>query len=598
MGVVGICLSACVLRAWSVSRWSWMDDDWVYMERSHALGVGRFLFQNYNGHVMPLGFAMVWVMAKVAPLSHGAVVAVTVAWSGVTVLSWALALREVCGERLRALVPLLLIALTPLNIQATVWWAAAVQTLALQTTLAVCVYLAARLAREDRRKGSATAVWLVVAYAVGLMTWEKDVLVLLPIVGVLMYLGHGPWRRRLVRLRGTFLALGAVTVGYVAFYVLATRDQSMSLTPVHMELDRSPVDVVQSFWQLLSRLLAPAFLGGPWGTLPTDRHLHDTSPWWFALLTTLAVGCIAVLGLLGRRRVGIVVAMVSVYAALAWGLVVLSSRHDILGLTEVGVERYAIDIFVVACTGLALVLAPEATRCPGQSRVEGVRAAVRRGASSSAAVAGAPRVAVSCVLLLAASLVAADVTATVRLGVSPARAWVSNLTSDIDRRAPVALVDADAPAKVLFTPFWGRATQLSRMLAPLGNHVSFGGPSARLYRVDADGHLRHVELAVASQSRPGPVTDCGYALGPGQVLRVPMSQALYRYTWGVQLDGFSGQAGSVVVEVDGHRLPFRIRRGLNSPQAVVVSQVSDVVLRSTSARGVVCVTDVRVGAIR
>ena len=104
-------------------------------------------------------------------------------------------------------------------------------------------------------------------------------------------------------------------------------------------------------------------------------------------------------------------------------------------------------------------------------------------------------------------------------------------------------------------------------------------------------------LALASVSRPGPVAACGYALAPGQEVDLAMSHALYSYRWGVQVDGFAGHSGSVVLSMDGHELPMRIHAGLNSPQAVLVSTVSHVRLRSTSRRGTICITDVRVGAI-
>ncbi len=74
VGVVAIIVAALVLRGWSVSRWSWESDDWVYMERTRSLGFVDYLFQNYNGHVMPGQFLIEWLATKAVPLAHGVAV--------------------------------------------------------------------------------------------------------------------------------------------------------------------------------------------------------------------------------------------------------------------------------------------------------------------------------------------------------------------------------------------------------------------------------------------------------------------------------------------------------------------------------------------
>ena len=431
-----------------------MNDDWVYMERAHSLGFWRFVFQNYNGHVMPGCFFIVWLVAKSAPLSHGAVVVVTALWSAAAGLCWVAALRELCGERIRTLVVLLLVVLTPLSIQATIWWASAVQFLALQTTLALCVYLTTRLARHPQR---GTYLALLLVYGIGLLMWEKNVLLLVPILGVLTVVADGSLRERWNLLRGHVLGLVGVTAGYAVLYLVAVRDQSMSLTPIHMEWDRGALVVASSLWRLGSRLLAPAAMGGPWNTLPVDKAPHLSAPLWLGVTTTSLVVALTLLCILTRRSGFVAAAMVALYGGLAWGLIVFSSRYDMLGLTEVGIERFAVDIFSVACVGLAMTLMPQsgpsALAAP-LFRVHRITDLIQHGFKHRAT-------AITTLALVAASVVTADATAISRIGISPARAWVDNLSSDLGGRGSVTIVDDYAPQRVLFPPFWGSTAKLS-----------------------------------------------------------------------------------------------------------------------------------------
>ena len=132
-------------RAWTVSRWSWQDDDWLYMDGTHDLGLFAYLFQDYNGHLMPGGFLVSWVVTKVAPLEFWVPVVLVSAASGVLVLVWARTLARLVGEHAVVLAPLALLSLTPLLIRPTVWWASALQALPLQFFLALMIGLAARV---------------------------------------------------------------------------------------------------------------------------------------------------------------------------------------------------------------------------------------------------------------------------------------------------------------------------------------------------------------------------------------------------------------------------------------------------------------------
>ena len=586
VAVVVLLATVLALRLWSVSRWSWMYDDWVYMQQARSMGFVDFLFQNYNSHLMPGEFLVVWVTTRVAPLSHTAVVILTALAATAATAAWALALRELCGERLRTIVPLALIGLTPLHLQGTIWWAAALQTIPLQAALAGCVYFAARLARHGRR---ADRIGLLLVYVAGLAMWEKALLLAIPIAAVMVYLAPrqpGRWRR-LIR-EGCLL--GAVALCYAAIYLGATRRESTGPFPVEFKVQPARA-VAGSFGELVGHLLSPGLLGGPWGTLPTEASLQAHPPAWQVVMTCVVVAVGLVAASVVRRSAWVPLGMVVVFGAISWGLLALSGRLEVLGLTKLGYERYAADIFMVLCLAVALWMTPEAVR-PATGRR-------RSGPLQQHLPQRLPRVAaVGIVGAVVASLGVANVVAVHQIGVSPARAWVDNVTAEVKERGPVTIVDAYAPDHVLFAPFFGEYARLSRILVPLGDQVRFDGPADRLFTVDADGRLAEATIVPAIRSKPGPTPDCGYALGPGDRMVIPMTDSLYEFSWMVQVNAFTSAEGGVVVEVGEHALPFAIRSGLNSPRAIIRSDSGDEVrIESTAVDGVICVTDVIVGAV-
>ncbi len=283
-------------------------------------------------------------------------------------------------------------------------------------------------------------------------------------------------------------------------------------------------------------------------------------------------------------------AMVVTYGGIAWGLAVLG-RLDLVEVTRVGYERYALDTFLVLCLALAMCLAPEAERRPRDNRHSAAT-------PPSARLTPLGRRAVGGVVVagLAASLLAANLSAVDRIGISPARSWVDKVVAQGTSGEQVVLVDGLAPDDVLFPRFWGEYARLSRMLKPLAD-VSFDEPGRRLRMVAPDGRFVPVALLPAIRSKRGPVRDCGYALAPGESVRVPMTGDLYDFRWGLEVNAFSSSAGAVEVELADRSVPLRIEPGLNAPQAIVVGAVDEIRISWEADEGVICVTDVLVGSL-
>ena len=197
---------------------------------------------------------------------------------------------------------------------------------------------------------------------------------------------------------------------------------------------------------------------------------------------SITVVVVAVLWALRRyQRAWLPVTMALGYYLISCGLLLYSERYDLLGALSVSDERYLADPLAVAVLAVAMVMASR-RRGPRTVPLEQHRPSRwrRRGAALLAAALGA-------------SLVAGNVTAEMKIGTRPGRHWVESVTTDIDRRQPVELLDTYSPPKVLQQAFFGEEARMSRVLSPLHADLGFGGPAEHLWLVGDDGHLRQIE---------------------------------------------------------------------------------------------------------
>lgn len=577
-GVLVLALTTLLLRAWTLSRWSWDNDDWIYMHNVDRMGLWEYLFQDYNGHLMPGGFLVTWVITRVAPLNFWLPVVLVSLTCAALVVLWSVALARLAGPRLLTLAPLSLVALSPLYLRPTLWWAAALQALAMLVFMALCVICAERWTRSRSR---ADLVRLVVAYAGGLLFWEKAVLLVLPVCAVLVMAEDGSLRARLASARAPVASLAAVTLAYLpVFFVLTSGESDNSI-----EFDAAATEggALEFLARGFSEMIAPALLGGPWGTLPVNGDVFGHPP----LGQSLVLGSLLVVAALVavRRRPGawIAIAMAALYAGIAWGMILFSNRFILTGQHAVTDERFSADVLAATVVAVALVMgcAPPAGRR--------TREAAPRESVLVAAV----------VLALAASLVVSNVWALERIGVHPGRAWVENLRAGLaGRPAPVTLWDSNTPDSVLQPAFFPDEARLSYVLAPYRDRVRFSQPDRRLTLVNPQGGLDDVAVAEQSVADPGPDEGCGYALGPGDSATVAMSSELYFWDWAVQVNTYAASGGTLAVTVGGTTTVLDVPAGLEQHQVQLRTAVEDrITLRMSDDSDTICVTDVIIGGV-
>ena len=571
--LVGVLVVATfALRLWSVTRWSWNTDDWIYMHDASVDSFLPYVFQSYNGHFMPGQFVVVWVLNALAPLDHTVVAVVTALWAAALAGLWAITLRDLWGTGPVTWGALLLLTLSPLMVHPTMWWAAALQTLALQTCFAACLYFAARILRTGGAEG---AVGLVVSYGVGLLMWEKVLFLALPVAVVLLHGSAGSLRDALRQHRRVLIWVAGLSAAYLLLFLVASRLSGPATNnDVTIETARSLGDAGGFFYDLWADLLAPGLLGGPWNTLPTPEQF-DSAPG--AAVSAVALVALLALGgwLLRRdRRAWLPLSAAVVYAMVAWGIILFSSRFDIVSWHRLGYERYAIDAFVV----LVVLL---------------VAAAVGRGEREPAR--SPHRVGVVLVGLLAVSLALASTAAVLRFGESPTGPWLANLEEGTQE--PVAVVDRYAPEPVMEAVFWADKAKLSYLLAPWADRVSFQGPATELHVVDEDGRVSAATFEPTSTAPVGPVADCGYLVeGDGPTQAVDVAPDLFAYEWVLKVDAFSGEGGTLLVRGD-EELEVPIPAGLSSQQVAFVGTPDSFELAMQDEGTNACITGLSVGTV-
>ena len=590
-GVVVIALSGLVVRLWLGLQFTWLDDDWTYIARSNTLPLPRFLLESYNGHVGPGQFLLVWLVARLAPLSFGFATSVAAAMSAGAVLVWGAALRRVFGPQRLVLLPLAVMAFSPIALWAGLWWASAVQAVPLQLCTGVMVLFAARWTTTRARFD---LVGLLGAFVVGLVFWEKALLSVIPALGVVWMMTPGTTRRRLRAGLPALVVLAAASVTYLVAYAAVVRLYPGTWYSSARVDDRTGWELVAGMVRGASvavrDVLATGLVGGPWELVPFG--LTVTLPGSSAVGTLVAALLGLVLVVRGAcRRHGIVpVLMIVLYVGTALALASWSSASALIGVDAMRNPRLMADSLVVTLLGLLLLVVPTAPETASGATRDWPWHALRTPRPLVTATSAA------LVLVMVVGLVAGVRGLWLETRARPAMGWADTFQADVDSERPVLLADGRPPVEVYPYGFWPEEAWLSSMLAGVPG-ARFSGSGPALSVIGADGHLVPAEVERHAGTTRGPVPDCGYAIGPGEVLDLPLDTELYAWNWGVEASFVAGDAASLVLEVDGTDIPLQVAPGVSTVLAPVNSSVSEVRVTSSRSSGTVCLVGLAFGSV-
>jgi hypothetical protein len=600
----GIILAVVAWRSWAVLQWTFQRDDWRYISAAARLPFFDFITTQYAGHLQVGQFALVWLVSRAAPLDYVVAVLPVLAVTALGgVLIWKF-LEALFGERSGNLVPLAVFMLCPLSTRSTLWWAASLQTIFLQVFIVASLFAALLYVRAPSWKRLSV---VVLAYAGALLFWEKALLILpLMALFVVLFLGPGRgWsriRRVTIGLWRMWLALTAITVPYVTWYFSVASAQ-LTYHPTATQIRRLSLD---SF----DYAVIPSYLGGPWRAPSVGRAAVYQLPLAARTLVLLAFAAIVTTSLLLLRQAWRAWVLPFAYIGMTLGLVA-TSRIGVVG-PIVGLDaRYTADsvpIFALAL-GLAFMVPKDRERdrkWSKRSLVFEIGSGPRRWSLGGPAprVMGMSPTATRRALalsLVAAYAVSAMITNAGLAGLASKysiKDWLANVRTSIDARPDASIVDDYLPPQASpLRALISDSVALSRVLAPIAQHVRWNAPSDSMYMFDHQGHLRPAALDSKGMANPGPVHHCGYPLNASHPhararLPVPLPE---RRRWGVQLGYFSEKGATGEVTIDGDQQFVTFLPGLNPLFLVHRGAVSSVDLEVTD--NPVCVSYVRVGIL-
>lgn len=584
VGWVGIFALTLAMRVYMLRSWSWLQDDLLLTAWAPTKGFVDYVLTDFAGHVLTGELAIAWVYTTLDPLNYFWPALTIVVFSALVVIAWGLALREIFGERLHLLLALVVINLTPGMTAISLWWISCLNIFPMLASMGFGVWFLARyLLREQSRRD---LVGMNVSYALGLLMWEKSLLVTVPLFFLVLLLGPPTVKKAMPLAVRIFWPTAVVTVAYLAFFAWSVHGSDSAGPGRYSRSLGAAAELVQHG---TADITLPALLGGPFQSVDNPLSAFPSVPVALAvLLWTLALA-LAVGGVLLRRRGGVALTMIATYAAISWGLVFFSSRFSGVGAGILAVPRYSADLLPVVLLGCLFLVTP--------TRVE--TEPLRRHISPTTLL----RIREMLVVYLVLASVVAVVTS-MRLWnaveSSSTKPYMDNLVADAQALGKADIYDDVVPQRLVSGILLPDASRTSAILRPLDLPLRYDEPTEQFAMVNDDGHIRLAGIPGGVQSvSPGPDGACGYGVDEGETTSVQLTGQPFAYTWGMEITYFTGSDARIAVQTDTDRLeltmPVTSSGGVGKRQFLISGPISALTIEGLDGTSAVCITELRVG---
>jgi len=582
---VGLILIAVQLiwRHDLLDRAYFSNDDYIYLYRAVTQHLGwDYLMYNYDGQLMPVGFAIVWALAHAAPLNWTAAVAVTLVLQAAASLSLLYALRVLFGPRWLVLVPLAFYLITPLTVPTLGWWAASLNNLPMQIAVPLAVAWHVRYLRRGAFRYALFAAAAILLAQASYLKGGIIPLVLLALTSA--YFVSGTWDRNLLttlRRHGRVWGLyGGLMVLQVAVYLMRWN----SGTRTHLLSPKFGQSLTFT-WRLVGETFVTYAVGGPWKWVTAGVNYGTPRPsvaqvviGWLVLLALVAIS-------VRYRRVAYRAwVILFAYVLVADVLPPLLGRMAVIG-PIIGFEtRYVADAAPLVAMLGALAFLPLAGEkrpyvrpLPAGQQLP-VLAGLACGAYAVAAVWSVHGYGKLLGDTRGASYVA------------NARQALRHIPAGADvypRRMPGYVMD----------PLFANRAQSPDLLAPLvpasqRAELLRRRPTEMPLVLDDTGHLKPAKVVGPASGAPAPGHAC-WETTFGSV-QIPMSQHIPSGTWTVQLSYLAAAPANIVVDLgDGHAV-VPVARKLGRVY-FPISGTADQIKITAPASSKLCVGDVTVG---
>ena len=488
-----------------------------------------------------------------------------------------------------ALLPLSILALSPVFVEPMQWWAASALALPMQISLGLMVIAACRWTESRNRPDLA---WLAAAYLFGLFFWHKSLLLTVPAAFVLVALARGSVVQRL----RSVLCAARSAVPHLRCPISCSSATSprraARATTSEPTLEGRTFSDASSSTPTVRRHVPAVAAGWPLGEhagrqRPVERSPPRPSP---RPCSSSAPRCSSG-SPCDHRQVLWLLVLPLIYTVLSLGVVLFSTRADDVW-DVMTLERYFVDPIAVAMLAVALM----------------IRAARPVGPDAAAAVAARSRTEQVVLTLMAMSLVVSNIQAADRIGTHPGSA--------LDRRT-CGRTSYASPSSAPTTHPWSSGTPTPRTRSsnlcggtrrpscptcccPSATRWRSASRPTRCTRSTRTEGSSLWSISRLTSSEAGPVAGCGYYVEPGGTASVDMTMALFHWGWGLELSAFSAAvATSTSTRVDrrvddvaaGPQHPVRPARSGEISETVTVSVPA-------GSTGPFCINDIHVGEPR
>ena len=571
-------------KAWVVLRAWFYSDDFRFIEAAHTHGMSiDFLFTPHDSQLMPFGVAISWIVAQADGYSWLTAAAITLALQLAAALACLLMLRTLFGDRWGILVPLGLFLISPMGLEAGIWWSASLNALPMQTAFFLLVTCVVLWARERRPRWVLAAAG---AIALAALSGPRGLAMAIPVTLLIaLFLTRGPWWRRPYDVVRQHLLLAVppivIAVGYVVVYARTTP------APVESSGDAPAMDLLHN---LVMGSWAPALFGGPWQWgVVADPVSVAAAPAVLEVAATIAV--VVAAAWLVRRNPGpasaalaILLAQLTVtYLALVFG------RGLQIGAMAGLISRYLADTLPVTTLVIGLATMP--------LLVAGAPA-FRRPLPDPAALGTWSR---RLLATAAAVVVAGSVLSTVRYA-APwhadfiARAYVHNAVSTL-RADPSPIADVEVPDLVQLSLHYP-SNLPSHLLAPYGDVVQTTKKGNDLRILDSWGRSRQAIVGGGAENHLDLIPGCGVRVGPTDAIISLDREQMDAFPW-TTINYVASGDGLIEVTADGRDVPdLEVAAGPHTYFFLTDGAYSTLTLRSKTPGTELCVDIVRAGPIK
>ncbi|WP_446323454.1 ArnT family glycosyltransferase [Actinoplanes lutulentus] len=592
-------------RAVIAVRGYFSQDEFVIAARAIDTGLTPgFLFEVFNGHLMPGGLLLAWLLVRVDGLAGWPWALMLVVGQAAVSVAFYLLLRTLLRPGWALLVPLSMFLFSTLTLEVSSLWMVGLLILPVQLSMVLAIAAQMRYARTGRHR---YAIHVVLAVLLGL-AFDTKALLTVPLLFVLaaaLFCSGG-----LISSIGE--AIRRFWVGWVSLTVLCLAYLPFYLTrPVpELEQNTEPGNIVNFIRDLIGVNLVPALVGGPWRW----THAGDGPPLiftptpgvWLAWAVLLVVVVVTVRRRAVARRAWLTLLS---FVAIVTGLFVVTRLGTSLGSIAGLVPRYLSDVAVVAalCVGVALLGLRNAdaqgrTTVVPQDEPGAVVSQHEPGAAASpppvrGTVAYAMRVAAAVVvaILAAGNLWSIDrfndVWAT-----KDGREYLSTAQDELAGAPPgTAMVDNIVPDRVVAGYFhpdnlqshFFRAARLKPVFVTEAVQASMFDDKGRIRPAIVDG------LDIV----PGPVADCGHRIASGRALRIPLEGTAQDWPWWIHIGYMSSGDSTITFRMGESTHTFEARRGLSQIFFQLQAQGDAVELRANDPNVTLCTQQITVGRI-